>query len=250
MFVAESTNACKIVMANTTVAINSWNPRKELNRLNCIVANRIRQTMTGRRKSPDAVIHIPVSKGLLPVWCHFLVAAGFVDMTDESAQNKAEYANFKRMFSTSSFAVLSNAFDCLPNGADPFENCTMMTSPNMFKLSKEVNNKKNAPLVMNIRNAKVADIRISAEHELNITEADAKLMSKKELVEKILQQRIAEKTYIGLLSVFRIVVDEDHPFKVCVRLGCAHAVIRLSFRVTKDDVVLMKGQLPFLTNKY
>jgi hypothetical protein len=197
---------------------------------------RIKSTMSACRKYPGAAVHlVGANSFILPVWCSYLVAAGF----DEIHCNKAGC----RTFSTNCFEIVRDAFDCLPHGTDPFFNYTSIKSEGIFNLSKAANHLEEASIVMNLRTSKLTDIQRSAKAEL--PERHLQRLTKSELCSEILKHRISNKTYLGMSAIFHLVVDDENSFEVLVKPGrFSKALIRLTFTVSKSAINFKRGQRP------
>jgi hypothetical protein len=74
-----------------------------------VIATKIKQSMSSNRKFPGAAVHVTAIRDLLPTWCHFLIAAGFQDMSKDKHLFRGSH--YKFVFSTTNFAVVMNAFD-------------------------------------------------------------------------------------------------------------------------------------------
>jgi hypothetical protein len=236
--------ALKIVIARTSVAVNLYNPRKQLNTLNRLIASRIKCSMCSKRRSPEGRINIIADKAFTNgVFCPFLKAAGFCDKTkDNSLVVRLE---------TNEFDVVRNAFDCLPNAGDPFQNFSIQSSDRIFDLGKEFYQLEDKPIVLNLRKACAFELRQSAIHELSMRPNEIEQTSRNELMERIMAHRIQNETFLGMQEVYRLVVNENNSFSITVRRGAlSKACIRIYFSVAADTVVQNRGKRPKLVHKY
>jgi hypothetical protein len=171
-----------------------------------------------------------------------LTAAGF---TEELCPHKG-----CKHFKTSNFEIVSRAFDCLQH-TNPLMNFSTLRSEDSFQLSKEAANMQHAPLVRDLRKARVGDLRRSASHEVGLPEVEIQNMTRVEAIKCILDKRISSQSYIGLSDIYHVVVDEEHPFTVLVKPGhCAKAFIKLKYTVTRDAINFNLDQQPDVFNVY
>jgi hypothetical protein len=143
--------------------------------------------------------------------------------------------------------VVNLAFGCLPNNVCPFVNTGVITGDELFQLSKACNGIGHLPIIKDMNKATVGDLRISAQLELQLTAQETANCTKKELIERIVAQRIDQQTYVGISHVFRVLVDHAHPFTIVVseRVGqSAKAFVRLRFSVSKHGIIFTGGQNP------
>jgi hypothetical protein len=191
--------------------------------------------MSGCRQYPGAAVNIVgANKFIIPLWCAYLVGAGFEEMNHT--------VSGCRSFCTHSFKVVEAAFDCLSHGATPFLNYSSIKSDGIFEICKAANNMLDASLVMNLRVAKRKELQESAVAELHSSQHKVEQMTKNELIARLVHSRIKSKSYIGMSAVFRLVVDDENPFEVLVRPGrFSKSLIRLTFAVTKHAINFRRG---------
>lgn len=219
------------------------NPRRELNRICEILAVQMKATMCSSREGKNATIWAKESKEFcFNIWADCMTAAGFIDISDRRGVLQ---------FTTTSMDVVKNVFDCLPNGRSPFTNFSPMKSEGVFYLSKSCSGFAGFPLVHDLRKARLPELRESAVYELILTENEAAELKRVQLIEMLANQRILEKTYVGMASIYRVFVNELNPMGVTVTPGrCGQALIQVSFTVTKWDTIFDAGQPPQLTKIY
>jgi hypothetical protein len=143
--------------------------------------------------------------------------------------------------------VVKTAFGCLPNSACPFVNTGTITSDELFQLSKACNGLGGVPIVKDMHKATVADLRTSAQLEMHLTAQLTATYTKTELIEKIIAHRIQQHTYVGMSYLFRVIVDNAHPFVIIVSERSGHAstaFVRLRFSVAKEGIIFTGGQMP------
>jgi hypothetical protein len=220
------------------------NFRQELNILNRTLATRIKSTMCSPRKYAGAGVLLTGQKELvLSLWSHVLIGAGFklVGISQSGW----------RTYCTRDFSVVKSVFDCLPNGTDPFLNFSTVKTEGMFDICKDVFGFGEVPVVRDIKTARKSDLQLSAVHELNQSLEAIHHFNRAGLCQKLLSHRIQTETYLGMSHVYKIIVDELHPFRVVVRAGClGRAVIRLCFTVQKDAIIWKRGKKPAVHNVY
>jgi hypothetical protein len=217
----------------------------ELNWFCCEVGSVVRGPMTNRFREVGAVPSrsLIVRKDFaLQVLIDYLLLCGF-------EKEQKSRGNF--LFTATSMSVVNKAFggaENMPNGRDPFLHINCIKGQNQWNLQRQVHGIPfDAPVVMDPRYAKVADLKNSIIQEMfgGVEHPSLQGKSKGQLVDQLIKHRIKARTYLGMLYIHNLVVTPDNSFEVHVfpsRNGCYR--VKLWFRVKKDKVVFTLNQQP------
>ena len=165
----------------------------------------------------------------------YLTAAGFTECLSGNG----------KIYSTKSMKVATDALGVLPNSGDPFSQVELLKSDGVLNLSLRCNNLSGQPIPKNLHRADLAALRQCASVELNIPPPTAALLSREALLNKIINHRVEQSSFVGINSHQTVLVDGNHPFRITVRFGCAgKCTVKLSFSVTKEVLVFNQDQPP------
>ena len=81
--------------------------------------------------------------------------------------------------------------------------------------------------------------------ETGLNAAEAQKLTKYELVREIVDHRMSQETFVGMDAVYKVVVDENHPFVIRIHpTWNGESKITCVFCCSKTQIVFLAGSPP------
>jgi hypothetical protein len=226
-----------------------------LNNVCSLIASKIRAAMWNRHRHsgtvPSRGVNAP-SEIVNNILTKYLLVSGFV--VQAGVLNHGCFS-----FKTQSLQVVEKAFGGAENavsGRDPFMHVSCVKSDEAFSHHKQVLGIDfDSPVICDPRavGATAKKVIDSLVYETGRNEAEFVGWGKGKLIDVLFKHRLNSRSYLGLLYVHFLVVDNEHPFEIHIapsRVGFGHSCIKFTFQVSKSKAIFTIGEEPTLEPIY